>query len=48
MMKTIFNKTTMLIVTVLMAIFSACTNHSPANNNSTEVSQVNKYQLACL
>ena len=38
MMKTIFNKTTMLIVTVLMAIFSACTNHSPANHNSIKES----------
>ena len=38
MMKTNFSKTTLLIVAMLMAIFSACTNHSPANNDSIKES----------
>lgn len=37
-MKTNFSKTTLLIVAMLMAIFSACTNHSPANNDSIKES----------
>lgn len=38
MMKTNFSETTLLIVAMLMAIFSACTNHSPANNDSIKES----------
>lgn len=38
MMKTNFSKTTLLIVAMLIAIFSACTNHSPANNDSIKES----------
>lgn len=38
MMKTNFSKTTLLIVAMLMAIFSACTNYSPANNDSIKES----------
>ena len=38
MMKTNFSKNTLLIVAMLMAIFSACTNHSPANNDSIKES----------
>ena len=38
MMKTNFSKTTLLIVAMLMAIFSACTNHSPGNNDSIKES----------
>lgn len=38
MMKTNFTKNTLLIVAMLMAIFSACTNHSPANNDSIKES----------
>jgi len=37
-MKTNFSKNTLLIVAMLMAIFSACTNHSPANNDSIKES----------
>lgn len=38
MMKTNFSKNTLLIVAMLMAILSACTNHSPANNDSIKES----------
>lgn len=38
MMKTNFSKNTLLIVAMLIAIFSACTNHSPANNDSIKES----------